>query len=184
MARGKDILTTGEVAKACNVASRTVAKWVDTGRLRGYRLPGTKDRRIPLQQLVRFMKAHGMPLDRLQMGNRILIVDHKNSQYEALADDYEVRYTESPWEAGILLGTWNPDVLIVNFKLVGILEGHVLSLRKHDVMAEIRVIATSASEQEGAMRSRGFDIFLDAETLTGKKLLEQVSVALQNGEPI
>ena len=34
----KDVLTTGEVAKICNVASRTVSKWFDSGQLKGYRL--------------------------------------------------------------------------------------------------------------------------------------------------
>src|ERR1700761_2602404 len=60
----KDVLTTGEVAKICNVAPRTVSKWVDSGALHGYRIPGSKDRRIPLNQLIRFMKQHGMPLNR------------------------------------------------------------------------------------------------------------------------
>ena len=60
----KDVLTTGEVAKICNVAPRTVSKWFDSGALHGYRIPGSKDRRIPLNQLIRFMKQHGMPLNR------------------------------------------------------------------------------------------------------------------------
>src|SRR4051812_28109101 len=40
----KDVLTTGEVAKICNVAPRTVSKWFDSGALHGYRIPGSKDR--------------------------------------------------------------------------------------------------------------------------------------------
>ena len=44
----KDVLTTGEVAKICNVAPRTVSKWFDSGALHGYRIPGSKDRRIQL----------------------------------------------------------------------------------------------------------------------------------------
>ena len=76
MARHKDILTTGEVSKICNVAPRTVSKWFDSGQLRGYRIPGSKDRRIPLNSLIRFMKAHQIPLDGLQSGQtRVLIVD-------------------------------------------------------------------------------------------------------------
>lgn len=61
----KQVLTTGEVAKICHVAPRTVSKWVDTGLLHGYRIPGSRDRRIPLSQLVEFMRAYGMPLDEL-----------------------------------------------------------------------------------------------------------------------
>ena len=72
----KDVLTTGEVAKICNVASRTVSKWFDAGQLRGYRIPGSKDRRIPVSSLVKFMKSHGIPMDGLMSGStRVLIVD-------------------------------------------------------------------------------------------------------------
>ena len=38
----KDVLTTGEVAKICNVASRTVSKWFDSGQLKGYRIPARR----------------------------------------------------------------------------------------------------------------------------------------------
>jgi two-component system response regulator RpaA len=58
----KQTFTTGEVAKMINVATRTVAKWFDQGKLRGYRIPGSQDRRIPKEQLVRFLKDHGIPV--------------------------------------------------------------------------------------------------------------------------
>jgi len=61
MAKGKKVLTTGEVAAVCNVASRTVGKWFDGGLLKGYRIPGSRDRRIPVAELVRFMKEYGIP---------------------------------------------------------------------------------------------------------------------------
>ena len=61
MAKGKKVLTTGEVAEVCNVASRTVGKWFDGGLLKGYRIPGSRDRRIPVAELVAFMKKYEMP---------------------------------------------------------------------------------------------------------------------------
>jgi len=69
MAKGKDVLTTGDVAKICHVAPRTVSKWFDNGQLKGYRIPGSKDRRIPVSELVRFMKMHNMPTSALPVGN-------------------------------------------------------------------------------------------------------------------
>lgn len=56
------IYTTGEVSKICNVAPRTVSKWFDSGRLKGYRIPGSMDRRIPEADLISFMKQHGLPI--------------------------------------------------------------------------------------------------------------------------
>jgi hypothetical protein len=38
----KDVLTTGEVAKICSVAPRTVSKWFDSGALTGYRIPAAR----------------------------------------------------------------------------------------------------------------------------------------------
>ena len=49
----RTIFTTGQVAKICKVAPRTVSKWFDSGRLRGYRIPGSQDRRIPREHLAK-----------------------------------------------------------------------------------------------------------------------------------
>lgn len=57
------VFTTGQVAKICQVSHRTVAQWFDAGRLKGYRIPGSRDRRIPEEQLIKFLGDHGMPLD-------------------------------------------------------------------------------------------------------------------------
>lgn len=62
------IFTTGQVASLIGVAPRTVSKWFDSGRLRGFRIPGSQDRRIPREHLVRFLKEHGMPLGALDGG--------------------------------------------------------------------------------------------------------------------
>jgi len=59
----RDILTTGQVSKICNVAPRTVCRWFDSGKLRGYRIPGSKNRRILVSGLIRFMKEHNMPME-------------------------------------------------------------------------------------------------------------------------
>src|SRR5438045_9222488 len=62
----KKVFTTGQVAKICKVAPRTVSKWFDSGKLRGYRIPGSQDRRIPREHLIRFLKEHEMPLGGLE----------------------------------------------------------------------------------------------------------------------
>ena len=72
----KKVFTTGQVAKICKVAPRTVSKWFDSGRLRGYRIPGSQDRRIPREHLLRFLKEHGMPLGDLEaeVYHKVLVV--------------------------------------------------------------------------------------------------------------
>lgn len=62
MAKGKSVLSTGEVAKICHVSPRTAQKWFDKKLINGYRIPGSRDRRIPLQELIRFMQQNNIPI--------------------------------------------------------------------------------------------------------------------------
>lgn len=55
--------TTGQVAKVCRVSTATVLKWCDSGILRCFRIPGSRDRRIPGEYLAEFLKQHGMPAE-------------------------------------------------------------------------------------------------------------------------
>ena len=56
------ILTTGQVARLCKVTPRLVSKWFDSGKLKGYRIPGSQDRRIPSENLVQFLKENDMKI--------------------------------------------------------------------------------------------------------------------------
>lgn len=62
MTKSNHVLTTGDVARICNVSRKTVTKWFDSGILSGYRLPGSKDRRILVDELYRFMRKSNMPV--------------------------------------------------------------------------------------------------------------------------
>lgn len=61
------VFTVGKVAKVCRVSPQTAAKWFDRGLLKGYRIPGGKDRRIPRENLIAFMEEHGMPIEWLRV---------------------------------------------------------------------------------------------------------------------
>lgn len=58
--RPKTILTIGEVAALCGVATRTASQWCDSGLLPSYRLPGSSHRRIHREHLDTFMERNGM----------------------------------------------------------------------------------------------------------------------------
>jgi excisionase family DNA binding protein len=120
----KDVLTTGEVAKICNVASRTVSKWFDSGQLRGYRIPGSKDRRIPVSNLVKFMKSHGIPMDGLMSGNtRVIIIDCDDEvvgQLQSILSEQtnmDVRSANSAFAAGIECERFRPHVMLLDIHL-------------------------------------------------------------------
>ena len=171
MARQKDILTTGEVAKICNVAPRTVSKWFDSGQLRGYRIPGSKDRRIPLNALIRFMKAHNIPLDGLQSGKtRILIVDDESEIVEVLEKvlteqaNYEVQTAHSGFSAGIVCEKFRPHVMLLDMHLGDINGEQVLKLiRDNSDLQLTKVVAMSGKLTDGQAQQllqKDFDGYL------------------------
>ncbi len=171
MPRQKDILTTGEVAKICNVAPRTVSKWFDSGQLRGYRIPGSKDRRIPLNSLIRFMKSHNIPLDGLQSGRtRVLIVDDESEIVDVLEKvlteqaNYEVRTAHAGFAAGIECEKFRPHVMLLDMHLGDINGEGVLKLVRDNADLQLtKVIAMSGKLTDGQANQliqKGFDGYL------------------------
>ncbi|MEI8650520.1 helix-turn-helix domain-containing protein [Paraglaciecola sp. Hal342] len=49
-------LTSGEIAKYCDVNLRTVIRWIDSGRLKGFKLPGGGNNRVTEEDFVDFLK--------------------------------------------------------------------------------------------------------------------------------
>jgi excisionase family DNA binding protein len=167
----KDVLTTGEVAKICNVAPRTVSKWFDSGALHGYRIPGSKDRRIPLNQLIRFMKQHGMPLNGLMTGQtRILIVDDEQDIVEVLEKiledeaKYEVEVAKGGFAAGITADKFRPHVILIDMHLKDIDGREVAKQVKSNPDLQLtKVIAMSGKMSDDEFKGLlggGFDGFL------------------------
>lgn len=121
----KKVFTTGQVAKICKVAPRTVSKWFDSGRLVGYRIPGSQDRRIPREHLIRFLKEHQMPLGDLEEEalSKILIIGTDRMLIERLkgllpeADDYKVEVAHSGFEAGIQAESFHPDAIVLDLSM-------------------------------------------------------------------
>lgn len=167
----KDVLTTGEVAKICNVAPRTVSKWFDTGVLKGYRIPGSKDRRIPVSQLVRFMKEHGIPFDGVTGGKtRILIVDDEPDVVEVLHKvlaeqaNYEVRSATNGFQAGLEAERFKPHVMLLDVHLDERDVRNVANLvRGDDDLQLCKIIGMSGKMTDGqlqGLRTTGFDGYL------------------------
>jgi len=121
----KKVFTTGQVAKICKVAPRTVSKWFDSGRLRGYRIPGSQDRRIPREHLIRFLKEHNMPLGELEeegwhkiliVGAEPLLIDRVK---ELLPEDEDYKYevANSFFDAGLQAESFQPDTIVFDLAL-------------------------------------------------------------------
>jgi excisionase family DNA binding protein len=168
MAKGKNVLTTGDVAKICHVAPRTVSKWFDNGQLKGYRIPGSKDRRIPVSELIRFMKVHNMPAAELAAGTiRVLIADSNEETASALADilrskaDYEVQIVRSSFETGAVVQRFAPHVLLVSLLAEDIdATGVCQGIRDNEDLRTIKIIALAnrlSDSESSALLQKGFD---------------------------
>jgi excisionase family DNA binding protein len=164
----KKVFTTGQVAKICQVAPRTVSKWFDSGRLRGYRIPGSQDRRIPREALIRFLKENGMPLGALEEEgwHKILIIGAEklfiDRLRELLPEDEDFKYevANSGFEAGTLAQSFHPDTIIIDLAM-GRSEALQITqnLRRNPHYEQTLIIAL-ASEDEAdpeALKNYGFN---------------------------
>ena len=133
------VFTTGQVAKICKVAPRTVSKWFDSGRLKGYRIPGSQDRRIPREYLIKFLKEHGMPLGDLEdeAMAKVLVVGQDQVLIENLkrhmpADgSYKIQVAASGFEAGIQAESFHPDCIVVDYAIGRIDAQHGVAATRH-----------------------------------------------------
>jgi excisionase family DNA binding protein len=118
----KTAFTTGEVARICNVTKRTVIKWIDSGRLKGYVIPGSAHRRVPADALAAFMRTNHIPDTQAALPRpRILIVDDDRDFAElltdALRDHFEVQTAGSALEAASRLPVFRPDAILLDIRL-------------------------------------------------------------------
>ena len=165
----KDVFTTGEVARICRVAPRTVSKWFDTGQLKGYRIPGSKDRRIPRDQLLRFMKAHGIPIKGLEVGvTRVLVVDDEYEMADILRTSlereigYSVKVATNAFEAGMLADDFRPHVILFDLDIAdGDVRTVLRALKANPELAATKVIAVSERDDENqTFPGYGFESYL------------------------
>ena len=183
----KDVLTTGEVAKICNVASRTVSKWFDSEQLKGYRIPGSKDRRIPVANLLTFMREHDIPMDGLMSGRpRVLICDDDGGAVETLTGvlsertNFDVRTCESLFAAGMECERFRPHVMLYE---LGVSDGDGRQIcdliRSNEDLQITRIIAMSSRITDGQvvqLQQCGFDSVL-RKPFTVRQVIESVETA-------
>jgi excisionase family DNA binding protein len=171
MAKGKNVLTTGDVARICNVAPRTVSKWFDSGQLKGYRIPGSKDRRIPLGELVRFMKANNIPTESLSVGKmRILLVDGQDramihlAEHLAAQGNYEVQTAHTSFQTGAAFQRFSPHVVLINLLATDVdAHGICRSIRTSEEFGTAKIIALAnplSTQEAAALMQKGFDSYV------------------------
>ena len=171
MLKRKDVLTTGQVAQICNVAPRTVTKWFDSGQLRGYRIPGSRDRRIPYSELVRFMKSNSIPTEHIEKGHiRILLIDSNEQTCQTIATmltskgTFDIQSAYNSFDAGLMAQKFLPNLILINLMASQINAFEVCShLRTNEDMKESKIAAIAAglgATEAAGLIKRGFDFVI------------------------
>jgi len=185
----KDLFTTGEAAEICKVSQQTIIRCFDAGRLEGFRVPGSRFRRIPRQSLVKFMQENKIPLDAIESGKRkVLIVDDDAEIVELIVDvlrqdgRFETEAASSGYEAGIATQRFRPELILLDYMLPDV-NGNVVcqTIRKNPEFENIKIVIVSGvvkqDEIAQLLRSGAQDFIkkpFDVAELTGK-----IAAALQ-----
>src|SRR5438445_4140699 len=152
----KTVFTTGEAAKICKVSQQTIIRCFDNGQLKGFRVPGSKFRRIPREALYKFMKDNGIPTDALESGKRkVLLVDDDAELVELmlkfLEEDgrFETRVASTGFDAGMMVKEYHPDLIVLDVMLPDINGKEVCQrVRSDKSMDDVRIICISGMVED------------------------------------
>jgi excisionase family DNA binding protein len=167
----KTVFTTGEAAKVCKVSQQTIIRCFDNGQLKGFRVPGSRFRRIPREALYKFMKDNGIPTDALESGKRkVLLVDDDAELVElmtkVLEEDgrFEVRIASNGFDAGMMVKEYRPDLIVLDVMLPDINGKEVCHrVRADTTLEDVRILCISGMIEEDKiqeLRLSGADDFL------------------------
>ena len=160
-------LTTGKIAKYCEVNVKTVLKWIEDKELESHALPSGKNR-VPRESFVSFLKRFNLPVPQeLEVSGspRILIVDDEANVIQGImrslkTADYIIDSALNGFDAGQKLITFKPDMVLLDICMPGMDGVEVLRrLRASNETRHIKVIVISG--------------YVDAET---EEILKQIGV--------
>lgn len=70
----KKVLTTGQIAQVFGVSAKLAGQWIDSGFLRGYRIPGSNDRRVTISEARAFAQREHLPVEGLGDPTEFVVV--------------------------------------------------------------------------------------------------------------
>lgn len=182
----KKIFTTGEVAKIMTVAPRTVSKLIDCGKLRGYRIPRHDskggDRRIPRENLIRFLKDNNMPLGDLEteQWHKLLLIGADKLFITLLTDvlpecdRFKCEFAQSGFEAGILAESFRPESIVIDMVLGRTESIQIMrNLRKYPAYEKTLIIGLANEDEVESEK-----LVEDGFSLIFKKPVDQLAISI------
>ncbi len=147
--------TTGEIAKFCDVNTRTVIRWIEKGELTGFKLPGRGNNRIREEDLMNFLKANEIPIPEELAGDtvtQVLVVDDDPAVARSLRrvfklHGYEATIVHDGFEAGVKLASIKPKLMTLDLNMPNVDGFDVLKfLRENEGYDDLKVIVISAMD--------------------------------------
>ncbi len=190
-------LTTGEVAKHCQVSPVTVLRWIKDGKLPAHTTPGGRYR-VGARDLLAFLAEHSMPVDTELRGRpsdvkRILVVDDEELIVETIVRNlrrsgwkFEFATALNGFEAGRQLGLFSPDLIVLDLKMPGVDGFEVCRRVKGDPKTQhIKILVVTGFASPGQLqraREAGADDCLP-KPFTGADLRQKVGDLLGLAAP-
>lgn len=122
----KSSLSTGDLARYCQVTPATIVNWIRAGKLDVYTTPGGQYR-MELPKFLGFLAENDFPVpDELQEDRtrRILIVDDDEEILAMLLElaagiggDIQVRGEKNGYDALITIGDYKPDIVTIDLNM-------------------------------------------------------------------
>ncbi|MCP4598398.1 response regulator [Neptuniibacter sp.] len=155
-------LTTGDIAKVCDVNLRTVIRWIERGELQAFKLPGRGNNRVTEKDFVAFMRKHGMPIpEQFQHAalNRVLIVDDEVQVTKAInrvlrGAGYEAIEANDGFSAGSKLMKERPALMTLDLSMPG-LDGYdvIRFVRQAPGISDTKILVISALDERDLERA-------------------------------
>lgn len=185
----KQVFTTGEAAEICKVSQQTIIRCFDNGRLQGFRVPGSRFRRIPRNELLRFMKTNDIPTDIIETGKkRIMVVDDDNQIVDLFLDvlsrddRFEVKTASTGYDAGMLTEGFRPHLVLLDYMLPDI-NGNLVCerIKSNPDLKDTKIIIVSGvvnQEEIDALTKHGCDAFVK-KPFNIEKLIQRMAELLE-----
>jgi two-component system, OmpR family, response regulator RpaA len=189
----KKVFTTGEAAKVCKVSQQTIIRCFDSGRLNGFRVPGSRFRRIPRDELIRFMRDNDIPLETIGSDRkRVLVVDDEPEILSLITDllegdgRFEVCQASTGYDAGIETERFKPHLIVLDYMLPDI-NGNIVCkrVRASETMPDTRILCVSGvveSSEVDMLKGAGADDFLQ-KPFDLREMISKIETLLEIGTP-
>lgn len=182
------LLGTQRVARLCQVTPATVASWIDHGHLKGHRTP-TGRRRVDVDDLVAFLRAHGMPVppeleqNGAEAEDAVVVVEDDPSYRKLLSRaieqsdlGVELAAAATGMDGLLEIGRLHPAVIVLDYSLPDLNAAQLverLMAPGRSLDAEVLVVTAGVSDNDHAWlerlgvkqvieKSAGIDVVLEA----------------------